>query len=835
MVARGENSVAEKLYSILLRLYPPSFRAEYGEEMLRAFTEWRSGSGLGACAATRFWFAAIIDLTRSISRQWFDTLTTPLQEDQVTYRPSYLTAAAAGITVFLLYLITLAPTTAFWDAGEYMTVAHIMGIPHSPGSPLFVLLAHGWEILLAPLGFDPGIAVNLFGATLSAASHALWFLVVERVLAAWKSRCHRVIGSTAAVAFSATAFTVWNQSNVVEKNYVIALFTTALVTWLALRWRDGQRPPRTLVLIAFIVALSSTNHLMGVLVAPALIVFIFLTDKRVFLRPRLYAAVLAVIVVATSVQFFLPIRAAQRPIVAEGSSECTTVPGAVLSVYTWGRAGCEPLSSVLTREQYGKPSILLDPTVYPQQAIPRDAELLASQFVNYFQYFDWQWGRSIDGGDPLFGGTRPIVSLAFLLLGVYGARIHWRKDRESAALFGILFITLSVGLVIYLNFRYGYSIGPAPYPVSEVRERDYFFLIGFSVWGLWSGIGLTGLWRNMADRLSGIVRWSRLAATPILGLVLVPLALNWGWATRDHDYAARDWAYNVLMSVEPYGVLVTNGDNDTFPLWYVQEVEGLRQDVTVMVSAYMNTPWYVKQIRELTEPCAPGVIPAVNPTRIICQRPFQAGDLPGPLLEVGWALGVEPPSDSIVPLTDAEINQYASTYFVVEEPLTMTAGDIEAEVAPGTALRSADLVTASILQATMGERPIHFMPGSPIVERLGLSDYTVRQGVTWKIHNGSIPLSRDEELVTFGESRFPLSGAAIDLALTDTLVWEVYLRRGRILDPEAPWVDAATANILGQYVYTHFAAAQAHALRGEERAIGRHVRQAEWWEEVSAN
>lgn len=79
----------------------------------------------------------------------------------------------------------------------------------------------------------------------------------------------------------------------------------------------------------------------------------------------------------------------------------------------------------------------------------------------------------------------------------------------------------------------------------------------------------------------------------------------------------------------------------------------------------------------------------------------------------------------------------------------------------------------------------------------------------------------------------PVAGAAIDLPLTDTLVWEVYLRRGRVLDPDAPWVDAATTSILMQYVYTHYAAAQGHALGGEERAVERHIRRAEWWESVA--
>ena len=76
--------------------------------------------------------------------------------------------------------------------------------------------------------------------------------------------------------------------------------------------------------------------------------------------------------------------------------------------------------------------------------------------------------------------------------------------------------------------------------------------------------------------------------------------LNFGWASRSGDHAARDWAHNLLMSVEPYAVIFTNGDNDTFPLWYVQEVEGIRRDVTVAVTSYLNTPWYVRQLRDLT-------------------------------------------------------------------------------------------------------------------------------------------------------------------------------------------------------------------------------------------
>src|SRR5690606_19017496 len=191
-------------------------------------------------------------------------------------------------------------------------------------------------------------------------------------------------------------------------------------------------------------------------------------------------------------------------------------------------------------------------------------------------------------------------------------------------------------LTFYLNFKYGYSYPGVTRDMTEVRERDYFFIVSFSLWGLWSGVGIAALWMWLSDRMSegaDAVRASAARgvsalrpswkAAPVLVLALIPLFANWSWADRSNDYAARDWAYNLLMSVEPYGVLFTNGDNDTFPLWYLQETEGIRRDVTVIVMSYLNTPWYARQLRDLTQPCAPGVSAAEDPTRIICQRPYE--------------------------------------------------------------------------------------------------------------------------------------------------------------------------------------------------------------------
>jgi hypothetical protein len=152
-------------------------------------------------------------------------------------RPPYLWAALVGGAVFLLYGLTLAPTTAFWDTSEYIATGHIMGIPHPPGNPLFVVLARAWSILLEPFGISVAVRINLFSAFMSAAAHAFWFLLVHHVLRSFSpDRTFRLVGAAVAVLVSSTAFTVWNQSNVNEKVYTVSLLTIALLSWLAIRW-----------------------------------------------------------------------------------------------------------------------------------------------------------------------------------------------------------------------------------------------------------------------------------------------------------------------------------------------------------------------------------------------------------------------------------------------------------------------------------------------------------------------------------------------------------------------------------------------------------------------
>ncbi len=515
-------------------------------------------------------------------------MTDPQTPDVAAERPPYLLAGLVALGALVLYALTLAPTTQFWDAPEYITAAHALGIPHPPGSPLFVILAHAWGLL--PLGVDYARRINLFAATTSAVAAGLWFLIGERWLRPIVSAAGRrrlVAGAGAVVG--ATAFTVWNQSVVNEKVYTLSVLTIALVLWLAVRWADqpvSTRRDHHLVLIVYLLALTSTNHLMGVLAAPAVLVYVLLTQPRALSRPRFLVAAALVVVVGLSVNLFIPIRANLDPYLNQG--EATTWPA---------------LKAVLARDQFGKPSVFDNPMFPPGPDNPGHSLVLyGQQLLNYVQYFTWQFGR-----DWLPGIGRAFAVL-FGALGLLGARRHWRADRRAAVAMTTLILTLTVALVFYLNFKWGYSQAfGGPGLEHEVRERDYFFIASFAAWGVWVGMGIATLMEWIDEALAAR------AATPapaslwapsalVLMLALVPLVGNRLTAPRSGETLARDYAHDVLQSVDPYALVVTAGDNDTFPLWYAQEVDGVRRDVSVLVLSLANTGWYVRQLQRRAPP-----------------------------------------------------------------------------------------------------------------------------------------------------------------------------------------------------------------------------------------
>ena len=196
-------------------------------------------------------------------------------------RPPYLMALAVAGAVLAGYIATLAPSVTFWDAGELIAASKILGIPHTPGTPFFVTLAHVWAQLI-PVG-EYAWRTNLLSATFSAAGAGFWFLTAHEALRyslaglePAAARLLRAGGGGAAALASAFSYTQWQNSNETEV-YAVATFTIAAVVWLALRWRASRgttHASKMLLMAVYLGGLSMGNHLLALLVGPALVGFL---------------------------------------------------------------------------------------------------------------------------------------------------------------------------------------------------------------------------------------------------------------------------------------------------------------------------------------------------------------------------------------------------------------------------------------------------------------------------------------------------------------------------------------------------------------------------------
>lgn len=690
-------------------------------------------------------------------------------------RPPYLWAVATFLVVFVVYLMTLSPTTAFWDTSEYIAAAKVLGIPHPPGNPLFTLMAHAWGLL--PLAAEYSVRINLFAAITSAGGAGLWFLVAERWLRPIlpTARGPRLASAFAGVFASAMAWTVWNQSTVNEKVYTVSLLSIAMVVWCMVRWADepaGERRDRWVVAAIYLTALSSTNHMMGVLAMPVIGIYVLLTDWRVMLRPRVIAAVTLAVVVGLSLNYiYLPIRAGQYPPINEGE------PVGFFS---------QALKDVLGRVQYGKPELSLRQSP------------LSAQLTNYWTYWSWQWGRDL-------GALRSIMVGIFTATTLGGVVALIRRDKRAGLAAAALLVTVTLALIYYLNFKYGYSYqannAAITQEMREVRERDYFFVVSFAFVGVLIAAGLAATIRYvgeaMGDRVPESRRW--LVGTPVLLLGLVPFFGNRVSASRAHETLARDFAIDILESVEPYGILITAGDNDTFPLWFAQEVLGIRRDVTLANLSLMNTDWHLRQIRRRETPTFD---PA---TAAALWRPRSDADtVPlGAPAATNWVK----PTNTVFAMSIAQLDSlpdYSQTpknAGIMVDSLVLRFG--------GEYMTKSDIATALLIRDNLGKRPIYFSwsTGTYPDNTLGLRPYLLSQGMVRKV----MPAPIQEG----GAIRMTQNFSWVDVARTRALLFGVYHPDAAARDRAAGWVDEPSASILGLYYLVYGGGAEAFRQLGD--------------------
>jgi hypothetical protein len=503
-------------------------------------------------------------------------------------------ALFAGGTMLLVYLATLAPSVTFWDAGEFIAAAHSLGIPHPPGTPLFIVLLNTWAKVFSFLPF--AIATNSFSAVCTAVAIGL--------TAWWLARSTRLPIVAIAAGITAGAMSsVWMNATETEVYSASLLLSVCVIIAADNAGRTGERRWRAMT--AYLLALSLPLHLSALVAAP---VAIYLAARRIDAPFDRAAAIkltgVLVFVAALSRLSFSLAAAAALPIWWGGRESIVGRKGVRDFARSFGVLiiACSALAFLVIRAKHdpainqGNPSTvdeLFKVVSRKQYAVaglfPRQAPVWL-QLANWFEYADWQVALSL-GPTVIPTISRVAMSVAFALLGVVGARWHRRRDSRTWFAVLLLFVCGSLGVIAYVNFKAGASFAYAFVPdpnQHEARDRDYFFVLSFLAWGLWAGMGAISIVERFnAPSFAG------------LAVAALPIVLNWTAVTRRSEPEASmpmEVAKTLLEPLPPSAVLFVEGDNDSYPLWYAQQVNGMRRDVTVVTMPLLTAPWYAEEL-----------------------------------------------------------------------------------------------------------------------------------------------------------------------------------------------------------------------------------------------
>ncbi len=527
------------------------------------------------------------------------------------------TGLLAGLIGGIVYILTTAPSLSWWDCGEFLATSCYLQIGHPPGAPLYSLLEHLFMLLAGGDVMRMAFYGNLLSAVAGGVTGA--FLCWSIIRLAERLRLSRRYEeeSTAPVAFSsllagATGSLIYTFCdtawfNAVESEvYSLSMLFSAAIFWAGLRWydcRDEQQAPRWLLLIALLLGLSYCVHQLSLLTIPALLLMYILKRHRSgLLKARLWptlplAALLFLI--GTTPLLIIPIRAQANPPINEGNPS------------TWAN-----FRAYMQREQYSHAPLYPriwrvrnegDLATYstwcndPQQpTLTENTQYFVGYQLGYMylRYLMWNFsGRyndrqgylSLQNGqfltgipplDRLLVGTSAkipdsmniaghhVYYMLPLLLALIGMFFHLRRKKGDGWVVATLFAMSGVVLSVYLN-----------HPAYEPRERDYAYILSFYAFAVWAGLGAQAVAQWLQRHLPG--RWHKLSVL----LLAVPLLMAWQ-NLDDHDrsnhHIPHDVATNYLNECGENAILLTYGDNDTFPFWYLQQVEGVRTDVQVI-------------------------------------------------------------------------------------------------------------------------------------------------------------------------------------------------------------------------------------------------------------
>lgn len=427
----------------------------------------------------------------------------------------------------------------------------------------------------------------------------------------------------------------------------------------------------------------------------------------------------------------------------------------------WGRVKGTPIQ---VTDQSGEQKTLRKPTFRENLRF-----MFSYQFgYMYFRYFMWNFagkqndtqgtGGAINGNwitgirfidEPRVGTsdlpgdmkTDPSKNKYYLLpfiLGFVGMFYQLNRDNKNWGIILLLFVMTGIAIVIYLN----------QYP-NQPRERDYAYAGSFYFFSVWIGLGVLALFEGLSKLTSEKI------AAPIAGLICflaVPVLMgaeNWDDHDRSGRYLARDVAEDYLNSCAPDAILFTNGDNDTFPLWYAQEVEGARKDIRVCNLMLLNTDWYINQMKCRTYGSAPLPVTlpvqkyydGINNQLFIVEKtkdPVDISTIIDFVKSDNKATKVQVSSTEILDIIPSR-----TIRIPVDKAKVLASGTVKPEDADkivpyidiklkGNSILKSQLIVLDILAHNNWERPVYFVTGYH-ADAMGLEEYFQLEGLAYRL------------------------------------------------------------------------------------------------------
>ena len=407
------------------------------------------------------------------------------------------------------------------------------------------------------------------------------------------------------------------------------------------------------------------------------------------------------------------------------------------------------LESYLNREQYGDfPTFKRRFTTEPHQTgvytnYVSDLDFFYRYQMNHMMTRYWLWNfagregwKQNDGANiapfngignavgVLFGKVRFAGDVKYslfgipFLIGLLGIYFHFKKDWKMASVFMIMFILLG-----YLTAFYQNQQQPQP------RERDYFYVGAFFVYAIWIAIGVRGLLDIVQAKVkNATTQKAALTSVLAIAIIFIPVRMvqaNYFTHDRSSNWVPWDYSYNILQSCASNAILFTNGDNDTFPLWYLQDVEGVRRDVKIVNLSLLNTGWYIKQLKN-NDPYKVGTVRLrLNDVQIDQLRPVQ------------W----NPTNVTVLTPNPNKLSGFSEIIdrYEIKDTSTLSAGSISWTMSNTLtfgeikAVRVQDLMVKEIVEANNWQRPIYFAVTCSDDSRIGLGDYLKMEGMAFRL------------------------------------------------------------------------------------------------------